>query len=64
MSDGKTDRGQPARFDRKTGEVSGSGAGIGNADDTTEDYDSDTRVKMPSEKPEIAKRDVSPSGAN
>ena len=64
MSDGKKDRGKRASFDRTTGEVSGSGAGIGNADDTTEDYDSDAKVKMPSEKPEIAKGDISPSGAN
>ena len=64
MSDGKTDRGKRATFDRKTGEVSGSGAGIGNPDDTTEDYDSDHKVEMPSEKPDIASKDVSPGAAN
>lgn len=37
-SAGKPDRGQRASFDRKTGEVSGSGAGIGNPA-STEDYD-------------------------
>ncbi len=64
MDDKKTDRGKRATFDRKTGEVSGSGAGIGNPDDTAEDYDTDHRVKMPTEKPSGAKDDVSPGGAN
>lgn len=35
-----TDRGRKAGFDRRTGEVSGSGAGIGNPA-AAEDYDSD-----------------------
>lgn len=64
MSDDKTDRGKRASFDRRTGEVSGSGAGIGNPDDTTEDYDADLKVEMPSEKPDKAKDDLSPGGAN
>jgi hypothetical protein len=34
------DRGRKASFDRRTGEVSGSGAGIGNPA-AAEDYDSD-----------------------
>lgn len=34
------DRGRKATFDRRTGEVSGSGAGIGNPA-AAEDYDSD-----------------------
>jgi hypothetical protein len=42
-SGGKTDRGQRAGFDRETGEVSGSGAGIGNPA-STEDYDDDISV--------------------
>lgn len=42
-SGGKTDRGKRASFDRKTGEVSGSGAGIGNPA-STEDYDDDIGV--------------------
>lgn len=37
------DRGRRATFDRKTGEVSGSGAGIGNPA-STEDYDDDISV--------------------
>jgi hypothetical protein len=35
-----TDRGTRASFDRRTGEVSGSGAGIGNPA-ASEDYDDD-----------------------
>ena len=35
-----TDRGRKASFDRRTGEVSGSGAGIGNPA-AAEDYDDD-----------------------
>lgn len=58
------DRGRPAGFDRKTGEVFGSGAGIANPDDRTEDYDSDLHVDTASEKPAAAKKDVSPGGAN
>jgi len=39
----QTDRGRRATFDRKTGEVSGSGAGIGNPA-STEDYGDDISV--------------------
>ena len=38
-----TDRGRKASFDRRTGEVSGSGAGIGNPA-AGEDYDSDLTI--------------------
>lgn len=37
----KKDRGQPASFDPRSGEVSGSGAGAGGNEDSSEDYDSD-----------------------
>jgi hypothetical protein len=37
------DRGNKASFDRRTGEVSGSGAGIGNPA-ASEDYDDDISV--------------------
>ena len=36
-----SDRGRKASFDRRTGEVSGSGAGAGGNPDSSEDYDSD-----------------------
>jgi hypothetical protein len=38
---GETDRGRKASFDRRTGEVSGSGAGAGGNPDAAEDYDGD-----------------------
>jgi hypothetical protein len=41
QTDSDNDRGKRASFDRRTGEVSGSGAGAGNAPDDNEDYDSD-----------------------
>lgn len=42
-----SDRGKPASFDRRTGEVSGSGAGAGNNPDANEDYDSDLHEEVP-----------------
>jgi len=42
-SRGKADRGRRAGFNRETGEVSGSGAGIGNPA-SDEDYDDDISV--------------------
>lgn len=41
------DRGKPASFDRRTGEVSGSGAGTGNNPDASEEYDSDLHEEAP-----------------
>ena len=38
---GESDRGKRASFDRRSGEVSGSGAGAGGSPDAMEDYDSD-----------------------
>jgi hypothetical protein len=37
----ESDRGKRAGFDRRTGEVSGSGAGTGGNPDSSEEYDSD-----------------------
>ena len=37
------DRGQRAGFDRRTGEVHGSGAGAGGSGDPGEDYDRDPK---------------------
>lgn len=45
--DNATDRGKPASFDRRTGEVSGSGAGAGNNPGASEDYDSDLHEEAP-----------------
>ena len=42
MSDDRDDeRGKPARFDRKTGEVHGSGSGAGGGGNLREDFDAD-----------------------
>jgi hypothetical protein len=37
----ESDRGTPAGFDPKSGEVFGSGAGAGGNEDSDEDYDGD-----------------------
>ena len=50
------DRGKRAGFDRRTGEVTGSGAGAGGNPDSNEDYDGDLHGQEVS-------RDVPPSGA-
>lgn len=46
-----TDRGKRATFDRRTGEVSGSGAGIGNPG-AEEDYDDDQGIGSGSDRKE------------
>jgi hypothetical protein len=45
--DDKGDRGKKATFDRRTGAVSGSGAGAGNNPDSDEGYDSDLGEEAP-----------------
>jgi hypothetical protein len=37
----ESERGKPARFDRRTGEVHGSGSGAGGGGNPNEDYDED-----------------------
>ena len=39
MADDKSERGRPATFDPKTGEVHGSGSGAGGGGDPSEDHD-------------------------
>ena len=41
MSDDRSERGQPATFDPKSGEVHGSGSGAGGGGNRDEDYDKD-----------------------
>ena len=41
MADDKSERGQPATFDPKSGEVRGSGSGAGGGGNPREDYDQD-----------------------
>ena len=50
------DRGKRAGFDRRTGEVTGSGAGAGGNPDSNEDYDGDLHGQEVSP-------DAPPSGA-
>ena len=51
MDDDKSERGQPATFDPKSGEVRGSGSGAGGGGDPTEDYDSDPMAGSGAEPP-------------
>ena len=46
-----TERGKRASFDRKTGEVHGSGAGAGGGGNPAEDYDSDPNSGAGAEPP-------------
>lgn len=51
---GSVERGQPASFDRRTGEVHGAGSGAGGAGNPREDFDSDAAAgagSMPVEGP-------------
>lgn len=41
VGDDDKERGEPARFDPKSGEVHGSGSGAGGGGNRDEDYDSD-----------------------
>ena len=41
MADDESERGKPATFDPKTGEVHGSGSGAGGGGNPREDYDQD-----------------------
>ncbi len=49
MGDDETERGRPATFDPKTGEVSGSGSGAGGGGNPNEDYDQDPMAGSGSE---------------
>jgi hypothetical protein len=42
MDEKQSERGKPARFDRRTGEVHGSGSGAGGEGNRHEDYDQDS----------------------
>jgi hypothetical protein len=55
MADGKRERGQPASFDRKSGEVHGSGSGAGGGGNPAEDYDQDPMAGAGSEPPHGAR---------
>ena len=42
--DKPSERGQPAKFDRRSGEVHGSGSGAGGGGNPDEDYDADGKA--------------------
>ena len=63
MAEQDSDRGKRATFDRKTGEVSGSGAGIGNPQGSGEDYDSDIAAGSPEDRVRKPGADGEPGGA-
>jgi len=49
--DGESERGQPAGFDPKSGEVKGSGSGAGGGGNPREDYDQDPMAGAGAEPP-------------
>jgi hypothetical protein len=49
MADDDSERGKPATFDPKTGEVKGSGSGAGGGGNRGEDYDQDPMAGAGSE---------------
>jgi hypothetical protein len=51
MADDESERGLPATFDPKTGEVHGSGSGAGGGGNPGEDYDQDSMAGSGSEPP-------------
>jgi hypothetical protein len=51
MAMDKSERGQPATFDPKSGEVRGSGSGAGGGGNAQEDYDQDPMAGSGAEPP-------------
>ena len=51
MADDDSERGKPATFDPKTGEVHGSGSGAGGGGNPREDYDQDPMAGAGAEPP-------------
>ena len=51
MAEEESERGKPATFDPKTGEVRGSGSGAGGGGNPREDYDQDTMAGSGAEPP-------------
>jgi hypothetical protein len=52
MADDKSERGRPATFDPKSGEVHGSGSGAGGGGNRAEDYDQDPMAGAGAEPPD------------
>jgi len=51
MTDSREERGRPASFDPKSGEVHGSGSGAGGGGNPAEDYDQDSMAGAGAEPP-------------
>ena len=51
MAEEESERGKPATFDPKTGEVHGSGSGAGGGGNRREDYDQDSMAGSGAEPP-------------
>ena len=51
MADDKSERGEPASFDPKSGDVRGSGSGAGGGGNPAEDYDLDPLAGAGAEPP-------------
>ena len=51
MAEEESERGKPATFDPKTGEVHGSGSGAGGGGNSEEDYDQDPMAGSGAEPP-------------
>jgi hypothetical protein len=67
MAEEESERGRPATFDPKSGEVSGSGSGAGGGGNPGEDYDQDPMAGSGAEPPhgprpadEAAERPIDP----
>jgi hypothetical protein len=56
MADDKSERGRPAGFDPRTGEVHGSGSGAGGGGNPAEDYDQDPMAGAGAEPPHGPRR--------
>lgn len=61
MAEEESERGRPATFDPKSGEVSGSGSGAGGGGNPGEDYDQDPMAGSGAEPPHGPRSADSPS---
>lgn len=61
MADDESERGRPATFDPRTGEVHGSGSGAGGGGNPGEDYDQDPKAGAGAEPPH-GPRTAAPAG--
>jgi hypothetical protein len=62
MAETDRERGKPAAFDPKSGEVHGSGSGAGGGGNSNEDYDQDPMAGAGAEPPHGPREDESAAG--